>query len=1088
MIHHRGFCHDVEALHYKVVALCAVLWLTTFGPCTMTGTGTQNLTGYDEYGSYKSGSSSGSEDVLVQVQVQSSVPNLNLENICRRSDLFCFPSTLSGFFADFRSTEAANVSGFSGVKRDDTVVVGTTQPNRANFQLMNGSIVSCSLESKESVRDSDDENDTSSVIRIKSNRVNDFSSQSVQISHPLLDWGRKYLHFPSLAYLTVENRHKSSVLNVFEPYCTNTQFYPCNYTEIKIRPGETASLCFVFLPKQLGLSSGHLILQTSSGGFLVRAQGFAVQPPYMLQSSIGSGSSPWVISLSNPSNEVLHLKEVSAKMSISSGNVSYVVDGVCSMIDRAGSVEYSAKEWVDVKVGQLGQLGMAIRPQKTWTVGSNSNEPILEVEFPYHSQTNVYGSFCVELLTNASRDNVDTIVFEAEYGGKSKSNDLETRLSISLDVLMPCDVNGTTVASLLVENDGPDLLSVVKISTVGENIESLQSKYVEGLILFPHTVTQVAMVTYTPNLHTNLDCKLVVHTNKSKDPELDIPCSHFAGLCSRSHSYAESRSRNVHVYQPSELKASKAKETVESDESVLGNWRSQGTKNGISVLDDREVIFPVVLIGSHHSKWIKVVNPSDKPVAMQLLLNSGEIINECRESDEYLQTSSSYTLVLNSETAPSRYGFSIPHNALTEAYVHPHGQTVLGPVVFHPSSRCVWKSSALVRNNLSGVEWLSLRGSGGLVSLILHDGSDPVHTIELTHNYGQPYMKVFYAKNTGDLPVKVDKITISGTKCELDGFVVGSCKGFALQPGESRKIIVSYHAETCVETVLRDLELGMVGGILVVPVKVSLPKLTLTTCKRSFFWIKFKKVVLTALVSVLLIFMACSYMFSVIIRDGNLSETHSSDVCLKPDTINKVVVSSLSLSLSSPEASDLELKSTAVESPKPENLTVKTGKDKARRRKKKRSSGTGLTGYLDGLSSHSSNSTPSSPLSPVKCSTPKRSPELSPSQYVRARSPFSNGGSSTVVPVKEKPSTPPKTPTPFERAPGAERKAVKPEEKPGYNIWDYHLQLCDLGLFEVGSVMLPTIAKDNLVSFFEISPQELFTISGADTVSCKQND
>ncbi|KAJ0526789.1 putative transmembrane protein [Helianthus annuus] len=858
MIHHRGFCHDVEALHYKVVALCAVLWLTTFGPCTMTGT--QNLTGYDEYGSYKSGSSSGSEDVLVQVQ--SSVPNLNLENICRRSDLFCFPSTLSGFFSDFHSTDAANVSGFSGVKRDDTVVVGTTQPNRANFQLMNGSIVSCSLELKESVRDSDDENDTSSVFRIKSNRVNDFSSQSVQISHPLLDWGRKYLHFPSLAYLTVENRHKSSVLNVFESYCTNTQFYPCNYTEIKIRPGETASLCFVFLPKQLGLSSGHLILQTSSGGFLVRAQGFAVQPPYMLQSSIGSGSSPWVISLSNPSNEVLHLKEVSARMSISSGNVSYVVDGVCSMIDRAGSVEYSAKEWVDVKVGQLGQLGMAIRPQKTWTVGSNSNEPILEVEFPYRSQTNVYGSFCVQLLNNASRDNVDTIVFEAEYGGKSKSNDLETRLSISLDVLMPCDVNGTTVVSLLVENDGPDLLSVVKISTVGDNIESLQSKYVEGLILFPHTVTQVAMVTYTPNLHTNLDCKLVVHTNKSNDPELEIPCSHFAGLCSRSHSYAESRSRNVHVHQPSELKVSK--------------------------------------------------------------------------------------------------------------------------------------------------------------------------------------------------------------------------------PGESRKIIVSYHAETCVETVLRDLELGMVGGILVVPVKVSLPKLTLTTCKRSLFWIKFKKVVLAALVSVLLIFMACSYMFSVIIRDGNLSETHSSDVCLKPDTINKVVVTSLSLS--SPEASDLELKSTAVESPKPENLTVKTGKDKARRRKKKRSSGTGLTGYLDGLSSHSSNSTPSSPLSPVKCSTPKRSPQLSPSQYVRARSPFSNGGSSTVVPVKDKPSTPPKTPTPFERAPGAERKAVKPEEKPGYNIWDYHLQLCDLGVFEVGSVMLPTIAKDNLVSFFEISPQELFTISGADIVSCKQND
>ncbi|XP_076896932.1 uncharacterized protein LOC143550086 [Bidens hawaiensis] len=950
--------------------------------------------------------------------------------------MFCFPSTLSGF----HSAEE-NVSGYS---------MQPAASNRANFQLLNGSIVSCSLESKESVRG--DENDTSSV-RIKSNHVNDFSSQSVQISHPLLDWGQKYLHFPSLAYLTVENRHKSSVLNVFEPYSTNRQFYPCNQSKIKIGPGEIASLCFVFLPKWLGLSSAHIILQTSSGGFLIRAQGFAVQPPYMLQSS---GSSPLVISLANPSKEVLHLKEVSARMSFSSGNVSYMVNGVCSMIDPTGGSDISVKEWLDVKLGQLGQSVMAIRPQKAWTVGSNSSEPILEVEFQYQSQTNVFGSFCVQLLNNASRDNSDTIVFEAEFGGKSRS--------YYLDVLMPCDVNGTTVVSLLVENDGPDLLTVVKISTDGENIESLQTKYVEGLILFPHTVTQVAMITYTPNIRRNLNCKLVIYTNKSDDPDVKIPCSDFAGLCSRSQSYVESGS----------IKVSK----VESDESVLGNWRSHGTKTGMSVLDDHEVTFPVVLVGYHHSKWIEVVNPSDQPVAMQLLLNSGEVIDECLESDENFQT-----LVLNSHANPSRYGFSIPHNALTEAYVHPHGKTVLGPVIFQPSGRCSWKSSALVRNNLSGVGWLSLHGSGGLVSMILHDGSGPVHSIELKHNFGQPFMKVLFAKNTGDLPVKVDKITVSGTKCELDGLLVGSCKGFVLQPGESRKIIVSYRAETCAETVLRDLELGMVGGILVVPVKVSLPKLTIAICKRSLFWIKFKKFVFAGLVSIILVLMACSFMFSVIVSDGNLPDTHSSNVCLKPDTVKKVVTSSLSLS--PPPPPPPAASTMAAESPKPENLVVNIGKDKARRRKKKRSSGNGLTGYLDGPSSQSSNSTPSSPLSPIKC--------FSPSQHVRARSPFHHGGSGMVIPVKEKPSTPPKAPGPFDRAPGPKRKAIKPNEKSGcdarfeYNILDCHLQLRDSGSFEVG--LMSTMAKDdNFVSLFEMSPQQFLTMSRADNVSCKQND
>ncbi|KAK1433044.1 hypothetical protein QVD17_09950 [Tagetes erecta] len=1113
MVYHRGFCHDVEALHFKVVALCALFWLTTFGPCTMTGN--PNLTGYDEYGSYRNDLGSGSEDVFVPVQT--SVRDGNLENICRRSDLFCFPSTLSGFFSDFRSVEE-NVSGLSEVKADDTVDVGKMQPvddddlwspNHANFQLLDGNVVSCSFESEESARDSVDGNGTSSV-RIKSH-VNDFSSQNVQISHPLLDWGQKYLHFPSLAYLTVENRNKSSVLNVFKPYSTNTQFYPCNYSEVKIGPGEIATLCFVFVPKWLGLSSAHLILQTSSGGFLVRAQGFAVQPPYTLQSSLGS--SPWAISLSNPSKEVLHLKEVSVVMSFSSGNVSYLAKGICSMIDQTGSSENSVNEWLDVKVGQLSQPVMAIRPQKTWTIGPNRDEPILEVEFPYRSQINVFGSFYVQLLNNASSGNLDTIIFEAEFGGKSGSYNLGTRLSILLDVLMPCDANGSISVSVLVENDTPDLVTVVKISTVGENTESLQTKYVEGLLLFPHTVTQVAMVTYTPNLHMDLNCKLVVQTNKSNAPELEIPCSEIPSLCSKSHSYerygvfnnnnAESRSNSVRVHPPLEHKAT---EMTKSDESVLGNWRSQGTENGVSVLDDHEILFPVVLIGTHCSKWIKIRNPSDQPVAMQLLLNSGELINECRESDEFSQTSSSHTLVLNSQTTHSRHGFSIPHNALTEAYVHPHGKTVLGPIVFHPSDRCAWKSSALVRNNLSGVEWLSLRGSGGVVSMILLDGSDPVHTIELKHNYSQSFMKVLFAKNTGDLPLKVNKITISGTKCELDGFVVGNCKSFALQPGESQKIMISYHAEICAETVLRDLELGMVGGMLVVPIKVSLPKLTITICKRSLFWIKFKKFVLAVLVSTLLVFIACFFTFSVTSGVGNLPGINSSDVCLKPDPANKVVALSSStlelksMAVESPKPSNktvtsslpspsspLELKSVAVESPKSEDLTVKTGKDKARRRKKKRNSGAGLTGYLDGPSSQSSNSTPSSPLSPFKCPTPKRSPEFSPNQSVRAKSPISHGVSNTVLPVKEKPSTPPKITSPFVRAPGAKQKS-RSDARFQYNIWDYHLQLRDPGLFEVSSVM-PTIAEDDKFgSFFETSPQEFVTISEAETVSFKQND
>ncbi|KAI3669851.1 hypothetical protein L6452_41295 [Arctium lappa] len=1127
MFYHRGVCHDIEALHLKVVALCALFCLSAFGPCTMTGT--QNPVGYDEYGSYRNDLNSDSEDVLIgdgrkRITPQSSISKLNLENICKRSDLFCFPSTLSGFFADFRSSEA-NVSGFSGVNTDETVNLGSMEAmnnlswssDSGKFRLLSGSVVSCSLELKEI--DNSDQNETPSCkrssldwktsgvnqkeesVRIKSNPMDDFSSLNVHISHSLLDWGQKYLHFPSLAFLTVENRHNHSVLNVFEPYSTDAQFYPCNYSEIKLGPGEVASICFVFLPKSLGFSSAHLILQTSSGGFLIQAQGFAIEPPYVIQSSVGlnySSSGKWsnIISLFNPSDKVLHLKEVTAWVSFSSGSISYSVKAICSQMDHKGSSEFSVKEWLDVKIGEIGQSVIAIRPQNTWTVGSNSNEPILELEFPNHPQANIFASFCGQLL-NGSRDNLDTIILEAELGGKSGFYDLNALL----DVLIPCDANGTTSVSLLLQNNGPGLLTVVKIRAVGENSESLQTKYVEGLMLFPHSVTQVAMVTYTPDSHMNLDCKLVVETNKSDAPELVISCSDIARLCSRSNSYvgyghhdgvlnyddAETTSSNGHVQPPMEKKAT---EVRKADESVLGNWISQGTENGMSVLNDDEIIFPLVHVGSHQSKWISVVNPSDQPVVMQLLLNSGEIINECRGSDEILQPSSSYTLVLNGHATPSRYGFSIAANALTEAYVHPHGKAVLGPIVFRPSSRCTWRSSALVRNNLSGVEWVPLRGSGGLLSLLLLDGSDPVRNIKLKHNLPSsidPSMKAVFAKNTGDLPLEVGRISVSGTKCGSDGFLVDSCDGFSLQPGESRKLVISYRADFCAAIVRRELELVMAGGMLIVPMEVGLSTPLLTICKRSLIWTRFKKFFLAILVSILLISMASSCSFSFTIRGRSLSkyDERSSDVCSKPEPETGKEVTSSSLSSSSLS------KCMVVEASKPENLTVKTGKEKARRRKKKRGSGSGagLMGQFEVLSSQSSNSTPSSPLSPASSSTPKRSSELSPN--VRARNPFKN---SVVLPPQDKPPAPAKTFGPRSRAPGAERKAVKPEEGSRseapftYNIWDDHLQLRVPVAGSLEVCVMPTIAEeDNFGSLFAISPQELFQ-SVAETVRFKQDD
>ena len=153
------------------------------------------------------------------------------------------------------------------------------------FKLLNSRIVSCSLYSRAGIHeflsiltDGANQNDISSCrgpllsqkstsVRMEKNRkvtklgsFDGLSLPNVDISPPVMDWGRKYLFLPSVAYLTVANTCNDSSLHVYEPFNTNIQFYPYNFSEVLLGPGEVASICFVFLPRWMGLSSGHLIL------------------------------------------------------------------------------------------------------------------------------------------------------------------------------------------------------------------------------------------------------------------------------------------------------------------------------------------------------------------------------------------------------------------------------------------------------------------------------------------------------------------------------------------------------------------------------------------------------------------------------------------------------------------------------------------------------------------------------------------------------------------------------------------------------------------------------------------------------------
>ncbi|XP_051140452.1 uncharacterized protein LOC127257917 isoform X2 [Andrographis paniculata] len=905
----------------------------------------------------------------------------------------------------------------------------------------------------------------------KSGFLDGLSEPPVEVKPTLLDWGHKNIFQPSLAFLTLKNRHADSVLSVYDLYSSNPQFYPCNLSEILLAPGDAVSMCFVFYPIHLGLSQAQLVLQTSFGGFLIQAKGYAVESPYLVKALSGidiSSNGRWRqnLSLFNPFDEVLYVDEATAWISTSSGNAS-ISSSVCCIHGLEDSGDYSvlsAKDWLAVQSG-LGRPLVAMRLPNDWEIDPQKTETIIELDISNHFQGKIVAAFCLKLL-RSSDDEADTVMIplEAELGLNTAYTG---RISSSLEALVPCNTSGLIAVGLSIRNDAPYLVRFIKIAEVGEGVENFHIKSVEGLVLFPNTTTKVAIVSYAHKrtLEMGMNCRLCVLINDTRNSLIEIPCSDVISICpgrQLDSSVGNAEGTDVVDYinggerifggRKQLSSGVKAMSAREADELVLRNWKSHATASFISVLYENELLFPMVLVGNYCSQWIAVRNPSKEPVVMQIILNSGEVIDKCKTPEEPSQPSSSKILGGEKSVGPTSYGFSIANNAVTETVIHPYGTANLGPILFHPSHRCEWRSSVLIRNNLSGVEWLSLQGSGGTISLALLEENDPVHSLDFklnlstwanfsspdalqsvggkSHSCRQPLKKEAYAKNMGDLPLEVIKMGVSGAECGLDGFTIQDCKGFLLLPGESTRLRISYQSDFSAATMYRDLELVLASGVVVIPMKASIPLCFLNFCKKTMFWIRLKKAMLVmlfaALLLVFLLFTQAPVISSQELKDGknhspvirslnslyvrlNLknsgvdeflrSDAPGAALLMEPATCSEDVApvqghvnskaagkkqtkssvdiepeSNLATMLSRPSSTENLDKQDTSDS---RNLRVRIGKEKGRRRRKKKNSGTGVLPF-EVSSSHSSNSTPSSPLSPVASATPRRPPPASP--------------------------------------------------------------------------------------------------------------
>lgn len=899
-----------------VILACCIVCLARCGPCATDGE--SKLVDYVASDRSKENCDTSFKDIFSGGFSLNYVPEpletlASADDVCRSSDLFCFPSMLRGIKSEENNPRAARTgyAASSDVHREKGSN-SSWSSDYGVFQFLNGQTVSCSGEVSYDIsvskRNHGYEGSLTSCtdyiaceqgtkvpsdksFEIEATQPVDASSPNLLISPSQLDWGESYLYQPSHAFLTLKNTCNESELYIHEPFSSDAQFFPCNSTEFVLGPGEVGSLCFVFLPRSLGLSSSEIILQTSLGGFLLQARGYSLDSPYQaapLELDVfPNGWRTSNFSLFNPFEESIQVEEIAMWASVFVGNDSLLAVAMCSensSYDSAETDMYGSRRMLDVKNAGVDSRVTVVRPFGSWSIGQLRTESVVGISLSPHLEGKVSGALCIRLRRSLeNKTDILVVPVDAEMSSRMPYSNAGGSVYASAEARHVYDTgDATAVVSIAMRNDASYMVKIVGISEVSEKGNLLQIKYSEGLLLFPGTTTQVALITYTTEdagsdpLVTYRNCKLEVLTNDSSSGLIVIPCWDIVHIFPRymweSSLGYEEQPRKVDTESSKEEPLSRGKEqpdlpqalkNSEADEIVLLNWRSHSTPSDLSVLDDHEVVFSKVPVGQHHSKLITVMNPSQQPVVMQLILNSGEIVHDCQAAHGYLQPPSSSSFLRSDLPPPPRYGFSVAAGALTEAFVHPFGKASLGPILFHPSSRCNWKSSALIRNNLSGVEWVTLHGSGGLLSLVLLKDSDPVHRLDFNldvllplnfsstsfklnpqgahHGCLKPLLKALQVINSGDLPVTVRKICISGTECGFDGFLVRNCSGFTVGPREAKELVISYQTDLAAAMVQRDLELSLDTGILVIPMKAIMPLDAFHLCQQAIFWFWLKK-------------------------------------------------------------------------------------------------------------------------------------------------------------------------------------------------------------------------------------------------------
>ncbi|KAL3676419.1 hypothetical protein R1sor_026367 [Riccia sorocarpa] len=752
----------------------------------------------------------------------------------------------------------------------------------------------------------------------------------VEIIPPFLEWGSQPMFAPSVVSLTVVNTCNSTGLKVFQPFSTDAQFYTHGFEEKVVDPGGELSIPIVFLPRTLGVAEAMLIVQTSAGGFLVQAQGRGVSSPFKVQALQGlrveSGKSLLqTISLHNPYDEVLRVGGIYAwpedgddgrpceRKSSNSNGVSHCV------YENKGVAPLLTGEKRDLKGVNGGAAVIQMSSHGQLEIGPHSSISIAEFEFSALKADRYSGSLQISLSRRNSPDSADVLVLPIDVQvGRIGADDTSPPVVpvpdvLEFGILTKEDQTSTVVVTLY--NPGTEPVQVEEISVLVEDKNIVEIEYVDHhLVLQPNSETMIAKVTYSGREETVpaglFQChprelmrnrKLLVRTNNSVSPEVEVPyralvfhgyvnCHPSQGSVSfvprgtdgdndkvalledfgheeQRIQFANGLSVPLAIYKDLEKRAQLMSQVDgESTDNPDGVCCLETPMGELSILDQTELVYPAVQIGTEEAFWVNVTNPSESRIHVEVFVGSSAEAGHrpCQRVDLY-PPSCSIGLVSDVPDVKLTCDlfsdvFLLADGAVAEMTLEPHASVSLGPVIFRPTERCLWTGLVAVLNNLTTVEWVPLQGTGASASLAFFQGDSPISLVQLDLNDTQinPFLsgmmeervagfldsnkaralcsqrvsRAFSAKNTGDIYLDVKAVELVGGGCAAHGFQVDTCEGFMLAPGQSAELHVSYRPDFTGKVFRRDLQLITSAGVIQLALLANFPQHILPLCSE----------------------------------------------------------------------------------------------------------------------------------------------------------------------------------------------------------------------------------------------------------------